>query len=307
MTIHDAAFVPLDVPSQAQEIYCDNYMAITHGRGRLMLFAGDQKVEHLNDDFVGPGIHPDDADPEHLFRIAARGRIGVFATQLGLIARYGQDYGDVSYLVKLNSKTNLRKTAEQDPFSTALYTVEEVEKFRERSGLSILAVGYTVYPGSEYEAEMLRQAARIVHRAHYYGLVTVLWMYPRGRSVRDETDSHIIAGAAGIAAALGSDFAKINVPKKDGIHAPHLLMEASRAAGRTKIVCSGGPSIDEPQFLKGLYDQIHTGGTSGNATGRNIHQKSLEEAVRMCDAIAAITLDNASPDDALRILGKSKD
>jgi fructose-bisphosphate aldolase/6-deoxy-5-ketofructose 1-phosphate synthase len=298
----EESFVPLDVSPGSRGRYLANYQLVTHGRGRLMLFAGDQKIEHLNDDFAGPGIHPDDADPEHLFRIAERGRIGVFATQLGLIARYGQDHCDVPYLVKLNSKTNLQKTSERDPFSTALYTVDDVETFREQTGLHILGVGYTVYPGSAYEAEMLLQAARIVHRAHHYGLVTVLWIYPRGKSVRNETDPHLIAGAAGIAAALGSDFAKINVPEKDGVHAPPLLKEASLAAGRTKIVCSGGPSIDEVQFLKGLYDQIHIGGTCGNATGRNIHQKSLEEAVRMCNAIAAVTLDDATAKEAAGML-----
>jgi DhnA family fructose-bisphosphate aldolase class Ia len=304
MKVGNADYVPLDVPADARGLYRENYRAITHGRGRLMLFAGDQKVEHMNDDFYGPGIHPDDADPEHLFRIASKGRIGVFATHLGLIARYGEDYGDVPYLVKLNSKTNLIKTAEKDPFSNGLFTVGDVVRFREQSGLSIRAVGYTVYPGSVYEAEMLRQAARVVIEAHQHGLVTVLWMYPRGRSVRDETAPHLVAGAAGIAAVLGSDFAKVNVPEKDGVHAPGLLKEASQAAGRTKIVCSGGPSIDEAQFLEGLYDQIHLGGTSGNATGRNIHQKSLDEAIRMCNAIAAISLDNAGPKEALQFLEK---
>jgi len=265
MKVGDTDWVPLDVPPEPREIFRENYRKITHGKGRLMLFAGDQKVEHMNEDFYGQGIHQDDGNPEHLFRIAAKGRIGVFATQLGLIARYGEDYGNVPYLVKLNSKTNLRKTSEQDPISTGLYTVDDVVRFREHSGLSIRAVGYTVYPGSEYEAEMLREAARTVIQAHRHGLVTVLWMYPRGRSVRDETSPHLVAGAAGIAAALGSDFAKVNVPEKDGVHTPELLKEASLAAGRTRIICSGGPSIDEAQFLAGLYDQIHLGGTSDRA------------------------------------------
>ncbi len=57
------------------------------GNDRLMLMAGDQKVEHLNNDFYGPEIAEDDGDPEHLFRIASRARIWVFATQMGLIAR----------------------------------------------------------------------------------------------------------------------------------------------------------------------------------------------------------------------------
>jgi fructose-bisphosphate aldolase/6-deoxy-5-ketofructose 1-phosphate synthase len=266
-----------------------------------MLFAGDQKIEHLNDDFAGEGIHPDDADPEHLFRIASRGRIGVFATQLGLIARYGRDYPDVPYLVKLNSRTNLVATSQRDPVSSGLHHVRQVVDLRDRTGLSILGVGYTVYLGSEYEALMLHQAAQAVYQAHQEGLVTVLWMYPRGRAVKDERDPHLIAGAAGVAAALGSDFAKVNPPKGGVAVDATLLREAVAAAGRTGVVCAGGSQASVPEFLQQLHDQIHLGGTVGNATGRNIHQRSLDEAVRFCNAIAAITLDGASVDEAMRI------
>jgi fructose-bisphosphate aldolase/6-deoxy-5-ketofructose 1-phosphate synthase len=42
-------------------------------------------------------------------------------------------------------------------------------------------------------------------------------------------------------------------------------------------------------------------GASGNATGRNIHQRSLDEAIRFCNAISAITLDNASVAEALKV------
>ena len=56
--------VPLDVPEGVRQIYIENFLDITKRSGRLMLFAGDQKVEHLNDDFYGEGIHTDDVDPE---------------------------------------------------------------------------------------------------------------------------------------------------------------------------------------------------------------------------------------------------
>jgi len=90
--------VPLDVPRDFRQTYVENFLKMTRNSGRLMLFAGDQKVEHLNDDFYGEGIHPDDSRPDHLFEIASRANIGVFATQLGLIARYGADYPNVPYL-----------------------------------------------------------------------------------------------------------------------------------------------------------------------------------------------------------------
>ena len=47
--------------------------------------------------------------------------------------------------------------------------------------------------------------------------------------------------------------------------------------------------------------RIHSSGTAGNATGRNIHQRPLEEAVRFCNAISAITLDDVSVAEAIAI------
>ena len=293
--------VPLDVPKAMRETYIKNYMEITKESGKLMLFAGDQKVEHLNDDFFGPEVPEDDADPEHLFRIAAQSKIGVFATQLGLIARYGMDYKDIPYLVKVNSKTNLVETEQADPFSNLWYDIDQVAEFRENSGLNILGVGYTIYLGSEFEAEMLVQAAQVVYDAHQHGMLSVLWIYPRGAAVKDEKDPHLIAGATGVGACLGSDFVKVNYPKKAGEKSAEIFKEAVKAAGRTKVVCAGGSSDEAEAFLKKLHDQIHISGAQGNATGRNIHQKPLDEAVRMCNAVYAITVEDASVEDALRI------
>ncbi|KKQ37018.1 MAG: Fructose-bisphosphate aldolase, partial [Candidatus Roizmanbacteria bacterium GW2011_GWA2_37_7] len=94
MTIH----IPGDVPPDMRSVYESNFKTMTHDTGRMMLFAGDQKIEHLNDDFYGEGITKEDNNPEHLFKIAGKAHIGVFASQLGLIARYGLDYKNIPYL-----------------------------------------------------------------------------------------------------------------------------------------------------------------------------------------------------------------
>ena len=297
----DHVRVPADVPADAREAYIDNYLAATRGTGRLMLFACDQKIEHLNDDFYGEGIAADDADPEHLFKIASQAEIGVFATQLGLISLYGNDYPDIPYLVKLNSKTNLVKTAQQDPVSTQMIDVRQVVEFKKNTGLNILAVGYTVYLGSEYENAMIREAAQAVYWAHRHGLLTVLWIYPRGKAVKDEKAPELIAGATGVAATLGSDFVKVNYPKKEGQKSTEIFKQAIRAAGRTKVVCAGGSSMEPRVFLQQLHDQIFISGASGNATGRNIHQKPLEEAVRLANAVTAITVNGKSADEAYQV------
>jgi DhnA family fructose-bisphosphate aldolase class Ia len=289
--------VPLDVRKRVREKYVKNYFDATSGSGRLMLFAGDQKIEHLNVDFFGEDIHLDDSNPEHLFKIASKANIGLFATQLGLIARYGMHYRKVPFLVKLNSKTNLIKKNQKDPYSEQLIDVSQVVEFQKNSGLKILGVGYTIYLGSEYEPDMLRKAAQIIYEAHSHGLITVLWIYPRGKAVNDEKDPHLIAGATGVGACLGSDFVKVNYPKQEGKESKKIFEEAVIAAGRTKVICAGGPSTNVKAFLQELHDQIESG-ASGNATGRNIHQKGFEEAIRMCNAIYAITIENYTVEDA---------
>lgn len=297
--------VPADVPSSQQGVYEQNFQTMTKGTGNLMLFAGDQKVEHLNDDFYGvlssgEAIHADDHDPEHLFRIARDGVIGCYATQFGLIARYGRDYATVPYLVKLNSKSHLIKTKQRDPRSVAWVSVEDALLLRE-AGLQVVGVGYTVYLGSEFESEQMAEAAQACLKAHRNGLLAVLWVYPRGAAVAEEQDPHLIAGATGLAATLGADFVKVNYPKpKEGTPAES-FKEAVAAAGRTRVITAGGSSTDVRKFLQTLHDQIFIAGAHGSATGRNIHQKSLSEAVRMTNAISAITYGGRSVDDAMAV------
>ena len=295
--------IPADVPKNKESIYKKNLKSATNRTNHLMLFAGDQKVEHLNNDFYGKGIPLEDNSPEHMFKIASKANIGVFATQFGLISRYGRDYKNIPYLVKLNSKTNLLPYDKKDPYSQAWLSVGDVVTFAKESGLDIKGVGYTLYLGGEHEHAMLSQAATIVHEAHKNGLLAVLWIYPKGAFVENEHDGHLIAGAAGVGAALGADFVKLKVPyDKKGNFDAEALKEVTRAAGRSGVLCEGGAKVDEKSFLRELYEQIHTSGSRGNGTGRNIHQRTLKEAVKMANAIYAITSENATLKEALQLL-----
>jgi fructose-bisphosphate aldolase / 6-deoxy-5-ketofructose 1-phosphate synthase len=288
--------IPADIPNNVIQVFQDNYNAITHNTGRLMLFACDQKIEHMNADFNGENIDVSAIHPEHMFKIASQGTIGALAMHLGLIARYGKQYPGINYIVKLNGKTNLIPTTQKDPISLALWFIEHVLHFQQVTGLSIRGVGYTIYPGSEYEHEMFTQAAQIIYAAHQHGLVTILWVYPRGKSVHNEDDGQLIAGAAGIANSLGADFVKVKPVKASA------LQIVTAAAGNTKVICSGGKQKDEKLFLQELYDQIHAGGTMGSATGRNIFQHSVADAVQLTKAISAIVFDDKSAAEAIKML-----
>jgi len=294
-------YIPLTVPTGKIKNYIKNYETATLGSGRLFLFAGDQKVEHLNNDFFGPEISKQDNDPEHLFKIAAAAKIGVFATQLGLIDRYGASYKKVPYLVKLNSKTNLVDDS-KGAISKDLISVADVVDFKKRTKLNILGIGYTVYIGGKNEAEILQEASRAVLDAHKNGLLAVIWMYPRGPKIKNEEDINLIAGGAGVALCLSADFVKVKYPYTNQEATAEKFREVTEAAGRTKVICAGGGRISPKNLLKNIYYQIKISKTAGAAIGRNIHQYDLDKAVALANAIAAIVISNKTPEQAEKLL-----
>ena len=95
------------------------------------------------------------------------------------------------------------------------------------NGINVVGIGYTIYLGSEFEHEMLTEATSMIRWA--LGLITVVWMYPRGKAVEEnEMDPQLISGATGVAACLGADFAKVNYPKAwDGKTRPESLAVAA--------------------------------------------------------------------------------
>ena len=299
--------VPADVPDELRETYLDNMMAATSGTGSMNLFACDQKIEHLNDDFYdgGQSIPRTSNDPHHLFEIGAKaheaGTIGVLAGQLGLISMYARDYPEIPYLVKLNSKSHVVKTKQRDPISQSMWDMDDVMSLV-HNGINVVGIGYTIYIGSEFEHEMLTEAAQFIRQAHELGMISVVWMYPRGKAVENEKDPQLISGAAGVAACIGADFAKVNYPTAwEGMSQAESFKVAVEAAGRTGIICSGGGSLPPQEFLQRLHDQINISGCRGAATGRNIHQKETEEAVRMAAACHAIICDGATVEQAMAI------
>lgn len=286
--------IPADVPRARHYLYLENLRIITKKNLKTMfIFSADQRIEHMHEDFYGEGIALDDNNPHHMFAIANEGFVGAMAAPLGFIAHYALGYTKVPFIAKLNGKTNLVSQDLKDPFSRQLWTVEEVMRIRNETYLIFCGVGLTVYLGSVFESEMLEQAARSIYQAHQYGLLAMLWMYPRGKAVSDERDGRLLAGAVGVANSLGADIVKIHPPRDgNGKTALEWLSIIKEAAGNTRVVCSGGPAIDTETLLSTIKTYIATG-VDGFAIGRNIHQKSFAEAVQLTkdihEAIQPIT------------------
>lgn len=278
----DKLQIPLTVPQNKISEYRKNWQRATGKSGKLLLFAGDQKIEHLNDDFSGLGISKEDGNPRHLFEIAKTMKNGVFASHLGLIARYGKMFKEVNYLIKLNGRTNLFENKDKLR-SPAWHSVRNICDFAKQSDLKIIGVGYTVYLGGENESEMIKEAAQICFEAHQNGFLAVIWMYPRSSKIKNEDNPHLIAGGAGVASALGADFVKVKYPYKN-LKAANNFQEVTEASGNCGVVCVGGSKISLKELFSSLTVQAKAG-TRGLAIGRNLHQRPLKEATLLIEAL----------------------
>lgn len=275
---------PADVPNNRRAVYRKNWQLLTKGTGNLLLLAGDQRIEHLNDDFFGPGITPDNNDPEYFFKISQHLSSGAIAVHYGLASRYGAQYHQANYVIKLNSKTNLPVG---DPDSYNLAQVDQAIKLSKRAGFNLVGVGYTIYLGSKYEGRMLAEASEVIRQAHEQGLVVVLWIYPKGSKVKNENSTAVIAGASGVAISLGADFVKVKSPKPLTIKN---IQRITQAAGLTRVVFAGGSNQSADKFFTEVAIQLK-GGSAGLAVGRNIHQHPLAEAKRRLKVLESMIYD----------------
>lgn len=287
-------FIPADVPAAERSRWLRNMSLLTRDTRNVYLFAADQKVEHVLE-----------LDPQRIVSIAQKTGAGALATHLGLLTRIDDQLRphEIPYVVKLNGKTNLIPAQARDPFSTLFTTVEQVAAVRDE-GMPIVGVGYTLYPGSFYEDAMLHEAAQCMYEAHRQGLVGILWIYPRGEHISDDTDGALIARGAGLAPCLGADMVKIKVP-----HAASLeevcafLARAQENAGNVRVLCSGGAYVDDPvTFLTHTHAYIHQGQAHGCAVGRNLFQRPLDEAYALDRALSALLYEDATLTEACALL-----
>ena len=154
---------------------------------------------------------------------------------------------------------------------------------------------------------MLAAAAAMIYEAHQAGLTAIIWIYPRGKNIQEE-NIHTIAGGAGVAAALDSDFVKVKYPygTKDKKATAEKFQEVTRAAGRTKVICVGGSKRTAKELLEHLEAQIKIAGTNGLAMGRNLHQRPLEEATRLSAALGAIIFHDKTAKEAIAVYDNKK-
>ena len=232
----------------------EKFLKIFARRGRSIILAYDHGIEHGPTDFLD---NPDSADPEYILKLAREAGFDGVVFQRGIAEKYYD--GSVPLIVKLNGKTSLYNG---EPISVANCTVEEAVS------LGASAVGYTIYPGSGYEWKMFEELARIKKEAVRFDIPLIVWSYPRGGKVTNETAPEIVAYAARVALELGADAMKIKYTGDTKTFA-----WAVKVAGKVPVLMSGGPKTrTEEEFLRQVEGVLEAGAI-GIAVGRNVWQR----------------------------------
>jgi class I fructose-bisphosphate aldolase len=266
------------------------------GSGRLVILPVDQGFEH------GPArsfaANPAAYDPHYHFNLAIEAGLSAYAAPLGMIEAGADTFaGQIPTILKVNSSNSLAALKDQ----AITGTVNDALR------LGCSAIGFTIYPGSDYAFEMMEEIREMAEEAKSAGLAVVVWSYPRGEGISKdgETAMDICAYAAHLAALLGAHIIKVKPPtafleqaeakkvyEKEKIDIATMsarIRHVTQACfnGKRIVVFSGGAS----KGLDGLYDEvrgIRDGGGNGSIIGRNTFQRPREEALQMLDTIIKI-------------------
>ncbi|WPZ36909.1 class I fructose-bisphosphate aldolase [Thalassobaculum sp. OXR-137] len=269
------------------------------GTGKLVILPVDQGFEHGPARSFAP--NPEGYDPHYHYKLAIDAGLNAYAAPLGMLEAGADSFaGAIPTILKVNSSNSLARDKE-GPSQAITGSVGDALR------LGCSAIGFTIYPGSDSQFEMMGQIREMAEEAKAFGLAVVMWSYPRGGdlSKEAETSVDVCAYAAHMAALMGAHIIKVK-PPKDGIG-----LEAARKAyesngiptstlaerikhvmqasfnGRRIVVFSGG----DAKGLDGLMEEIrglYEGGANGSIIGRNTFQRPRDEALAMLDQIIDI-------------------
>ena len=152
------------------------------GSGYVSILPVDQGVEHT----AGASFAPNPAyfDPAKLFELAINGGCNAVASTLGVLQSVARDYGHkIPMILKINHNELLTYPNHYD--QTLFASVDQA------FDMGAVAVGATVYYGSDESRRQILEISEAFEYAHSLGLVTVLWAYLRNSEFKhDGTDYH---------------------------------------------------------------------------------------------------------------------
>lgn len=284
--------------------------------GYLSILPVDQGIEHSGGASFAP--NPEYFDPENIVELAVEGGCNAVATTYGVLGMVARKWAHkIPLVLKFNHNELLSapQTYRQIKFA-------EMEKAWD---MGCVAVGATVYFGSEDSNRQIIEVSEAFARAHELGMATILWAYLRNDAFKkDGTDYHASADLTGqanhLAVTMEADIVKQKMATNNGGYAalnmgsssygkfddriytelssPHPIdlvryQVANCYMGRIGLINSGGASgaNDLAQAVRTAVVNKRGGGI-GLISGRKAFQKSRAEGVKLLNAIQDVYLND---------------
>ncbi len=279
------------------------------GTGYVSILPVDQGIEHTAGASFAP--NPIYFDPGNIVKLAIEGGCNAVASTLGVLGSVSRKYAHrIPFLLKLNHNELLTYPTKYDQIMFA--------SIDQAFDMGAIAVGATIYFGSENSNRQIQEITEAFQYAHSLGLVTVLWAYLRNAAFKTDMDYHVAADLTGqanhLAATIEADIVKQKQPENNGgftaikfgkthdkvyseLSSAHPIdltryQLANCYMGRAGLINSGGASgtNDLQQAVKTAVINKRAGGM-GLISGRKAFQKPMDDGVEILNAIQDVYLD----------------
>ena len=288
-----------------------------HGRladtGYCSIFPVDQGIEHSAGSAFSP--NPIYFDPENIIKLAIEGGCNAVASTFGVLGIMSRKYAHkIPFVVKINHNEFLSypNKFDQKMFGT----------IRNAWNMGAVAVGATIYWGSEESAAQLVQVANAFEQAHELGMATILWCYTRNNGFKvDGVDYHTSADLTGQANHLGvtlqADIIKQKIPTNNGGYLATKHGKTNKLVyeklttdhpidltryqllncynGRVGLINSGGESQGDSDLQEAVMTAVinKRAGGMGLILGRKAFQRPFAEGVNLLNACQDVYLDES--------------
>ena len=280
------------------------------GTGYVSILPVDQGIEHS----AGASFAPNPAyfDPENIVKLALEGGCNAVASTLGVLGSVSRRYAHrIPFILKMNHNEFISYPNAFDQIRFA--------SVKQGFDMGAVAVGATIYFGSEESKRQIQEITEMFQQAHELGMCTVLWCYLRNPAFKTkEKDYHVAADLTGQANHLGvtieADIIKQKMPENNGgftalsfgkthktvysqLSSDHPIdltryQLANCYMGRSGLINSGGASSGEGDLKEAVKTAVinKRAGGMGLISGRKAFQRPMKEGVGLLNAIQEVYL-----------------
>jgi class I fructose-bisphosphate aldolase len=279
--------------------------------GHISILPVDQGIEHTAGASFAP--NPIYFDGENIIKLAMEAGCSGVATTFGVLAQNSRKYAHkVPFIVKINHNQLMTYPNNYDQIMFG--------SVKDAWNLGAVAVGATIYFGSEESDRQIQEVAEAFEYAHELGMATILWCYTRNNDFKkDGKDYHnatdISSQACHIGVTIQADLIKQKLPETNGgfkalnfgkthpdmydkLTTDHPIdltryMVANCYMGKIGLINSGGASGQSD-----LKDAVETAvvnkraGGIGLILGRKAFQKPFDKGVEIINAVQDVYLDD---------------